>query len=288
VADFTPLLIVRFLTGLGGGIIAGIVSAYVARTSHPDRVAAFLVIGQVTFTVVALFASPWYLKQWGLSSIFGGLAGILAALFLLLRFLPTGSESYVAEDVKGNSAGFIVPVFIILISFVFFFIGHAAIWAFVERIGDSAGFDTEYIASALALSTLISILGAVAAAILDVRIGRFVPLVVAGVAQIVCFFVMMNGMGAVAFLVALAVFQFFWNFALPYHMGVIIHRDPSASFVVLVPTFQAIGIALGPALAGLAIDGTSYIGVNLLSIIALTIYMMMILPLSRVSSVSKE
>lgn len=95
---------------------------------------------------------------------------------------------------------------------------------------------------------------------------------------------MMNGMGAVAFLVALAVFQFFWNFALPYHMGVIIHRDPSASYIVLVPTFQAMGIALGPALAGLAADGGSYTGVNLISMVALGIYLVMILPLSRMKS----
>lgn len=280
VTDFTPLLLVRFLTGLGGGMVAGVISAYVARTSHPDRVAALLVIGQVTFTVIALYASPWYLGQWGISSIFGGLAGLLTALFLLLRFLPTGSESYVAEDIAGDRTHFIVPVFIILVSFAFFFIGHAAIWAFVERIGDSAGLEAEYIASALALSTLISILGAVTAAILDVKIGRFIPLLVAGIAQIICFYVMMNGMGAVAFLIALAVFQFFWNFALPYHMGVIIHRDPSASFIVLVPTFQAIGIALGPALAGLAVDGGSYTGVILVSMVTLGIYLVMILPLS--------
>jgi DHA1 family inner membrane transport protein len=284
VTDFTTLLVVRLMTGLGGGMIAGVVSAYVARTNHPDRVAAFLVIGQVTFTVIALYASPWYLSQWGVSSIFGGLAGLLTILFLLLRFLPTGSESYVAEDIAGDRTHFIVPVFIILTSFVFFFIGHAAIWAFVERIGDSAGLNTEYIASALALSTFISILGAVTAAILDVRIGRFAPLLVAGIAQIICFYVMMNGMGAVAFLVALAVFQFFWNFALPYHMGVIIHRDPSASYIVLVPTFQAMGIALGPALAGLAADGGSYTGVNLISMVALGIYLVMILPLSRMKS----
>lgn len=61
----------------------------------------------------------------------------------------------------------------------------------------------EDIASALALSTLISILGAVTAAILDIRIGRFTPLLVAGMAQIICFYVMMNGMGAITFLAVL-------------------------------------------------------------------------------------
>jgi hypothetical protein len=104
----------------------------------------------------------------------------------------------------------------------------------------------------------------------------------AGLGQIICFLVMMRAMGAATFLVSLAFFQFFWNFALPYHMGVIIHRDPSASFIVLVPTFQAIGIALGPALAGLAVAGGSYSGVNLVSILALLVYLVMVLPFSRI------
>ena len=285
--EFTPVLVVRFLTGLGGGVVAGVVSAFIARTSRPDRVAAFLVTGQVSFTVVVIAASPWYLTNWGLSSIYLGLAGLAIVLMFVLKQLPTGTENYQAEAGLATRRHFLIPVFVVLGALMFFFIGQASIWAFIERMGNAGGLEAEFVAEALALSTLLGIAGAVAAAILDTRLGRFIPLLVAGTIQVMCLLVLLNGMDALVFLAALSLFQFGWNFALPYHIGVIVHRDPSASYVVLIPTFQAIGIALGPAIAGLAVSGASYSGVNLISIIAIGIYLLMILPYSRMTTTER-
>jgi predicted MFS family arabinose efflux permease len=284
VMEYPALLVMRFLTGMGGGIIAGVMSAFIARTPNPDRVGALMVIGQVSFMTVALYFSPVYLSAWGLNAIFVGLSLLTLPLLGLLGLVPTGSETFNAESTDGSSEVSKAVIFKILGSMVLFFVAQAAVWAFVERIGASIGLDSEFIATALAVSSLIGISGAIAAAVLEVRIGRFIPLLVAGCIEIICLAIFAASPNAIVFLVSLSVFQTFWNFAIPYQIGVIVRRDSSASFVVLVPTFQAIGIAIGPALAGLAVSDGSYVGVSILGIVALMGYLVAILPQARLAN----
>lgn len=173
-----------------------------------------------------------------------------------------------------------IPIFLILTSFIFFFVAQSSLWAFIERIGVSVGLGQAFIASTLAISGVVGLAGALAASILDIKFGRAPPIVLAAVVQLICLATLTGNSSSIVYLVALSLFQVFWSFALPYQFGVIISRDPSGRFVVLALTFQGVGATFSPALAGLA-AAYGYAGVNTISAAAIVLYLALILPQSR-------
>lgn len=280
VTNYEALVAIRFVTGMFGGAVASVVTAFIARTSKPDRVASFLVISQVTFQVLAFSISPMFLGLAGLKGVYLFLAAIALVILPFVRLMPKGERNEVDNDGDTGSGGSIWPVFLVLSSMALFFIGQSSIWAFLERIGDDAGFSATFVASALAITTLLGITGAVFSAIYDLRFGRFKPLLIAGIAQIICLGLLVVELNGTMFMVVLAIFQLFWNMAFAYQMGLAVERDTTGSYVVLIPTFQAIGLALGPALGGIAASKLGYDGVKLVSAFALALYLVIILPVA--------
>lgn len=280
IAEYETLVAVRFVTGFSGGAVASVVTAFIARTSKPDRVASFLVISQVSFQVIAFAVSPYYLGFAGLKGVYIFLAALALVILPFVRMIPRGETLNRPESSHQETSRQAWPAFAVMISMAFFFIGQSSIWAFLERIGDSSGFSPAFIANALAITTLLGIAGAVFSATFDLRFGRFKPLLIAGIVQIACLALLTGEISGTAFLIVLSVFQLFWNMAIAYQIGLTVAKDTTGSYVVLIPTFQAIGLALGPALGGIAASSIGYVGVNLVSAGALAIYLVIILPMA--------
>ena len=171
----------------------------------------------------------------------------------------------------------------------FFFIGVASVWAFIELMGEAAGLSVAQVATALSVSTFIGLSGPIAGLIFGDRFGRFLPLAIGFVCQIVVLvFLGIGGYAMVAFLVYLAIFQTFWNMAIGYQIGAMVQADTTKRLIVLIPTFQAAGIALGPAIAGMGIDAMGFVAVPVISGIALVLYAVLILPLARRSTGAED
>jgi ABC-type phosphate transport system permease subunit len=77
-----------------------------------------------------------------------------------------------------------------------------------------------------------------------------VALCLSGAGFLVFVFLMLESSTAIAFGIALVVFNASWNFSLPYQMDLISQADPETRYIVLVPAAQTIGGAIGPAIAG--------------------------------------
>jgi len=73
----------------------------------------------------------------------------------------------------------------------------------------------------------------------------------------------------------------FCNLTLPYQFGTMVGADPSHRLIVLVPTFQAMGVAVGPVFAGVVIERFGFGMLWVAAAVPLVLYAVCILPFTR-------
>ena len=287
--EFNQLLALRFAIGLAGGAMMAVVLGFLSQQKDVDKAAGGLVFVQVAFQVFSLYMLPQIMASEG---FFAGSKGTFAlfAIFALVLLplagrIPTGalSDEHSHADTDSNSdSGSKAPALLVLGSFVLFFITQTSIWGFLELMGTQSGLSQEDAILAVSLSTGFSLAGPLFAIVFGDRFGRFKPLLFAAALQVVSLALLGTlGLNFTLYLVLLSVFQMGWNLAIGYQFSALVGVDPSHRFVVLVPTFQAIGIALGPLAGGLAIEAFSYGGLLALAGISFALYCAMILPVAR-------
>lgn len=282
-AELIHLIALRLLAGLGAGSVVVLTMSVIARTSHPDRYTAFFIGSEVFFQSIAFTLFAGMAAEQGIDSLYYLFAGLAAATMVLVGFLPHSGAS---EAIDETGTAVTEPVgrgilLMILAAMAIFFLAQSALWAFVERIGSGAGLEAEGIGNALAISGLFSLSGALFAGWLDLRWGRVVPLIIAAGAQIILLALLQGEMSLIYFTIVFGLFGFFWNVGIPYQVGVLVSHDKEMRFAALIPAFQGLGLATGPALAGAFLGDGSYLPVNIIAGVALLLYLVVIVPFSR-------
>ena len=289
-ANYLPLLCLRFVTAfLGAGVIYSMALGLIGQVKNPDRLIAIAIILQVLSLALGMATIPLLLEHWQLPGMMVTLSLLFATGFLLLPFIPQQAPPQENDGIVPVATGgeWFLPV-ALLLSLVLFSIGLGAIWAFLERMGASAGFAMADIGKALAVSGFIGGLGALTAAVLGQRIGRLIPLTVGIIGQLGVCWLLSDRTSWPVYITIVALFNFFWNLVLPFLMGAIGTADKTGRFMVLIPAAQAGGYAIGPALAGLFIVGDNYSGASQVSLAAFTLCLVIVAPLiMRLNKVEK-
>ena len=288
--SFGYLLFVRFFIGLGAGTIAAISLSFIAHHPQPDRLYAMLVSVQVTCQVLGLYFLPILISSTIAGGLFLGAKGIflLLVVFALIlqafiHFMPNGpgqAEQVHEDEVLQQESK--TPAIMVLIAFVMFFITQTAVWGFLELMGQNAGLSADAANQAVVLSVIIGILGPLFGILVGDKIGRFLPISIAALLQIVALVALsLIEIDYGSYLLYLTFFQIGWNLALPYHIGVMVQADPSHRLMSLVVTAQALGIALGPYFAGLVVEYAGYTAMLTSAAVSFVIYCILILPNAR-------
>lgn len=280
VTDYSKLLLVRFTIGfLGSGVLYAMTLGLIGQLANPDRVIAIAIIFQVISLAVGMATVPILMDRWQLPGVTSALALLFFTGFFLLHLLPERLEIRNVPEAAPGDLKFLPGA--LLASLIVFSIGLGAVWAFMERIGNSAGFSMVDIGNALAVSGLVGGLGALVAAVLGTRLGRLLPIAFALTLQLVTCFILATRSDWYSYLLAIALFNFCWNLTLPYMMGAIAAADVSGRFMVLIPAAQTGGYALGPTLVGLIMVGEGYQTAAWISMGAFFACLLMVVPLLR-------
>lgn len=279
--DYSELLLLRFLTGfLGSGVLYALTLGLIGRANQPERVIAIAIVLQVASLAVGISTVPLLMERWQLPGVTVGLAVIFLTGLLLVGKIPRRLDDKKGADVIGSGFNYLPAAF--LGSLIIFSIGLGSVWAFLERIGSAAGFESANIGIALAVSGLIGGTGALAAAIVGTRFGRILPTGAAlGLAILACVMLATRG-DWYSYIGAAAMFNFAWNLTTPYLMGAIASSDHTGRFMVLIPAAQAGGYAIGPALTGMIIVGGSYATAGWVSTVFFALCMLISIPLLRI------
>ena len=149
-----------------------------------------------------------------------------------------------------------------------FSLNLGALWTYVERIGVGIGLSSPQTGTILAAALALSVLGALGASCLGDRWGRRAPLLLAFVAQLISLVLLMRT-DSTSYSIGAVLYSLAWAFAVPYLYSFVASLDESGRLIVLAPAAQAVGAALGPAVAASLLDGAAYAPVSAVAAVAL-------------------
>ncbi|MEP1231255.1 MAG: MFS transporter [Litorimonas sp.] len=260
--SFKPLAAVRFMGGLGAGVAMAVTMATIGQASKPDKAFSLWVLAQVVFKVIGIFIVSRLLVKFGMNGFFVPLLILCVLAFPLANKLPDEVKTDSTERRRFNWS--IQPVLALLGVFVFY-VGISAIWANFERIGHWAGFETLMIGNILSFTSLAALAGAACATLLAGRLNRGI-LLLAGLVLIsgATFSLGLFSSITVYSIIGL-VFAFAWMLTVPFLIASVNSNDETGGLMVFTNSAIAIGLALGPAIAGVLIKGEHY---NLLTVSA--------------------
>lgn len=251
---FQNLLPIRFLAGTGAGLAYAIAVAVLAGSHNTARNYTFLIFGQVLTNALILYTFPQISGKWGANGIFVAYCavfstGLLFALWLP-RYFDANEQERVsrAEGVRTHFPSYLSWLCLVAVFGFYFMIG--AYWAFIERIGVSLGYDSEFIGLVLAVFTVFSLIGCVTAYWLSRRFGQSRPLLGALLIMAVALYLHTPGIDVIVYFIGLVAIFLLWNFIDIYQLGTIANIDHSGRYAALLPAGQGLSMAAGPATGG--------------------------------------
>ncbi|BFM18087.1 hypothetical protein R50073_42700 [Maricurvus nonylphenolicus] len=249
--DFYVLLGLAFLTGLGGGIVYALGIALLAGTHHTGKNFSLLMFSQGVFGGLELYCLPKIAAEYSAQGVFVSLTlaflMVMPLSLLVSRYYQSEPEPVLADS--GSSSRGLAPWFC-LVSIFFFYLAVGSFWTYVERLGVGAGLGGETVSRFLTIGNFLALSGCVIAYWLSERVGQSKPLMLGLIAMALTFAFLSVELNAQIYLLGMLSFFLLWNFIDIFQLGTLSEIDHCGRRVALVPAFQAVGTALGPAASG--------------------------------------
>jgi MFS family permease len=297
VRTFPPMLLLRFIAGVGSVTAYSVFPVLAAASTSPERVFGIVNATSIAYAGLFVWVAPILLRTWHLPGVF------LCMAILALIACPTirwaspaasgrrplqpasnsaGTGRRLAEELPHGAgrrsgagtelrAGSPLPatvsqarnIFMLLAVLLVLYIGHGGIWAYQERIGLSAGLTREQVGPLLGSSMLIwGVAGSLLATWLGLSIGRIWPQVLSLGTSIIAAGMLVFGSGALVYGLSCALIAFSWFYGLPYQTGLLALFDPKGRANIAGDLVSTLGSAMGPTCAALllGIGGHAAIG----------------------------
>jgi predicted MFS family arabinose efflux permease len=261
--DATTLSICRFIAGLGAGGLVSLGFAAVGRLPQPDRCFGFAVTGALTYGALVVAMAPFLFQLGGYSAIV--ILFVVTGLLCLgcVRKLPSAGIENSSHTNNASSTPWPMRLSA-LAAMMVYFAAQGAVWSYLFLIGTDAGLSENEVAYGLGVAQFAGIAGALTAAMVATRFGRVAPLsagILFGILPLVYLF---SNTTSLLFAIVVCLYNFGWNMTHPYLLGVMSSLDNTGATVVYAVAMQKIGLAIGPAVAAMALAGSGYHSVLLL------------------------
>ena len=258
--SFFWMATVRLLTGFGEGFaMAGAISM-VGRFAHPDRIFAMAMIGMSLYGVAGLLLVPDIIGRWGLNGLFLIIAAISFASLAILGFLPGRIASHEHGQFGGWPQNIGAPAILVLLSLMLVYTGVNGVWPYYERIGNSIGIGAEGIGAALSAGLFASMVGALLAAALRDRYGRYLPMSAGVLLAAISSGVLYFTSSYPAYVLSVTMLFGSTGFCVPYFLGTLVHFDESGKLPIIGQLTIFVGNFAGPAVAAVLVTSGDYSG----------------------------
>jgi len=170
---FDVLIILRFISGMAGGVLLAITYSLLADTNNPERNFSFVIAAQIFLAVIIILLLPALIDESGVNGFFLTIGILTISILPLVTYFPNNRVKH--KNKTGYSSSFSLPAISILVAVAIYMIGQTAVWTYAERLGASANLEQEFIHFTLAITLAISIIGGLFAAWLANRRGYVLP-----------------------------------------------------------------------------------------------------------------
>lgn len=258
VASAGAFAAVRFLSGMGAGILAAIATVSLGRTAHPDRSYGLLFASCLLFGTAGLWGLPLLLERTGLNGAYVFIAALAIVTGFVSRWIRQSAPVPADPSPGAASRGSPFAAVPILLAITLFWAHQNALYAYMERIGSASGLSAQFIGFTLGLANLTGFVGATLVAWLGTRFGRLLPLLALTVVQLACVWMLSGTVHSTGYLVAIGVISLSWNIVNPIQIGILASVDQRGRWLALSSTVIGAGLAIGPALGAAALGRGGY------------------------------
>jgi predicted MFS family arabinose efflux permease len=249
VSPSLPILVTsRFLAGLGAGIIGAEATSVLSRVWNRERMIAIVTIMSIVDGAILLAALPYIIDVLGYRAPYICLLLVCSAGTLLLARLPNVRQT-VRSFSKASSLPNALPSILVVTAVFLTQLGQGTFWSMVGRYGASAGFSSHAIGAILSISTALLLLGAVGAAWVGDRYGRFSVLFFLIAVNAVAILVVGTVPVRSVFIVANIVQSITNLSSVIYQLGLSASLDRFGRTVAVSTAVVALGNGIGPGLS---------------------------------------
>ena len=256
--DFESLAAVRFLTGMGSGGLMSLTFAMMGLTDKSDRNFGYIITWVLIYGALGILVMPTAFATIGMDGVllFFALFNISGLVFS--RYLPRSGVHHLdlsAPETAGYSGRLKgVSLFAILV----YNTSIGIVWAYLFLLGLEAGVAGQTVANVLTVSQFLGIAGAFVAVVLQLRIGRIIPLQVSIIGTAIGIYLLVGDIALFHFALGVCLFNFLWNVSMPYLLATLASFDRRGKVVIYGICMQTLGYAVGPFIAATILGRSSY------------------------------
>ena len=277
VQDKPLFMLLRFLCGAGAGGLISLSFTTVGLTEHPDRNFGLLIMWVLLYGAVVLYLMPTAYAWTGMTGVLLFFALFPLSALPFVKAFPVSGESAAPVEADAVNLGSQLKASALAAMFAYF-IAQGVAWAYLFLIGVDGGLGEQQVATALTLSQVAGVAGALLPALIGHRFGRWRPLTIGITGGAVALAFLVGRFAYLPFTLAVCAYNFFWNMTHPFLLGSMASFDRRGRVVVYAVALQMLGLAIGPALAASVIAPGHLARVNALAIAFFAVSWVCILP----------
>ena len=282
--EATPLLVIRFVSGIFGGMIYASALAIFSGLDNPIKAFGIYVIVYCASATVILMSLPYGIAAFGTIAgfvllIFMSFISLIGTFFIQDLEQVTAKKEFISlEELLRNK-----KVLIGLLAYFSLQMGGGVVWTYCERIAKEATLDPSFIGLALGLSTL----GSLAGGILVMRFGHSKglkkPLLIGSALMIFGILMLSWARIPALYLISLSMIGGCWAFLIPHFQQIQTQFDTSGKVVSLGTIVNMAGRATGSGIAPLIIGASMFVNVIWIGAASLALSALLILWLFKKS-----
>ena len=280
--DFSSLLALRLLTGLGEGAVMMVANSLAASDENPDRAFAHMNVINILYGSSLFLLMPMLWPNRSGLTVFSIAAwGMVVLLPLMFWLSRRTAEDHKEVLIQSGQFRPISTSALLLLSAAMLFIGSAAgaTWTFMAEFGKQTGMTPDAIDSAIGVATLSAIVGSGMAGFLFRHFGRFWPLAVGTLVVTGACYSIANAHDGLHFRIEAVVVLISMYFLLPGLLSAGADIDRSGRVSAVVGAVFMLTLAIGPAVAGWVADhfglpqvGLTALGMGVAALVSLLLF----------------
>jgi len=256
-----PLLAVRFLHGLAGGLLVGVGISLIGRTKTPDRGFGVLLFLQFGLGGLGVIVLPRLIGLFGIKALFIALIAMSLATLAMVPFIPIArrgpAAAHIAAARPGGARWLALGA---MLSIFIFQTQGTSVSAFLLGMGEAFGLARNYVSGTVGVGTWLGLVGAGAVVLTGARFGRLAPICAAVLLTMACGPVLIFwGHRPAVWFAANALTSFAWAYVIPYIYGMCSAFDANGRTAMWAGFLSKLGLATGPALGAFVLAETHYV-----------------------------